>query len=307
MSTSTPFIPDELPALYKASNIASLDAQTNALWLLRAELFFMIIAAIATSISIDDATMKKIAAGIAAGAMIFSLASTLTAKLWKQDKKWYTGRALAESVKSLSWRFMTGSDPYSLDIAPQEAEKHFSRCLLDMMKQIRDTPPFSIDNHGDEKQITEMMRIIRHLPLQDRLSVYLEYRIRDQRKWYSDKARSNMKASNTSLVVIIAVQIIAIASAIFLIYKPSFPINLSSILITVATAFIAWLQMKRHQELFQSYSIAAHELGFVEEQAEYISSETDFSNFVSDAENAISREHTLWTARRDVFTYSRQG
>ena len=33
--------------------------------------------------------------------------------------------------------------------------------------------------------------------------------------------------------------------------------------------------------------------------ADVLVGEQEFSDFVSDAENAISREHTLWIARRD--------
>lgn len=81
--------------------------------------------------------------------------------------------------------------------------------------------------------------------------------------------------------------------------NPLSPIKLTGLLTTIASSFIAWLQVKQHQELSQSYSIAAQELGLILEQGQHIHTEEDFCAFVSDSENAISREHTLWVARRD--------
>lgn len=48
-----------------------------------------------------------------------------------------------------------------------------------------------------------------------------------------------------------------------------------------------------------SYGLASQELGMIAEQVEYISDPEELSAFILDAENAISREHTLWIARRD--------
>lgn len=57
--------------------------------------------------------------------------------------------------------------------------------------------------------------------------------------------------------------------------------------------------MRQHEELAQSYAVAALELGFIEEQVGRVSDDKGLSAFVADAESAISREHTLWIARRD--------
>ncbi len=181
MEKTISFNNEDLPALHNAANTASLDAQSNCLWLFRAELSFIIIASVSTSLSIDCFDYKKLLAGITAGAIVLSLGATVSSRLWKQDKKWYSGRALAESVKSLSWRFMTGSEPYLSNLKDQEAESHFLKSLLDMLEQVRDVDTFSVENYGKEKQITDKMRTIRHMPLQDRLAVYVENRICDQR------------------------------------------------------------------------------------------------------------------------------
>ena len=60
------------------------------------------------------------------------------------------------------------------------------------------------------------------------------------------------------------------------------------------------MQAKRYSELAASYALTAHEISLIREQALNPSTEEEFSKFVSDAENAFSREHTQWSARRDI-------
>ncbi|MBD3696924.1 SLATT domain-containing protein [Klebsiella pneumoniae] len=71
-----------------------------------------------------------------------------------------------------------------------------------------------------------------------------------------------------------------------------------SILTTIASSLVGWIQVKRYSELSASYILTAHEIGVIKEQASYVSSESDFSSFIRDAETAFSREHTQWIARR---------
>jgi len=46
--------------------------------------------------------------------------------------------------------------------------------------------------------------------------------------------------------------------------------------------------------------LTAYEIGFIREQISNVSTDKELSDFVKDAENAFSREHTQWAARRDV-------
>jgi hypothetical protein len=90
-----------------------------------------------------------------------------------------------------------------------------------------------------------------------------------------------------------------LAAAILLVGRPESKIKLTGLFTSLASALIAWLQLNQHKELAQSYCVTELDLGLVQEQAQYVKSDRDLSDFVGDAENAISREHTLWTARRD--------
>ena len=70
------------------------------------------------------------------------------------------------------------------------------------------------------------------------------------------------------------------------------------ILAAAAAAVLAWLQIKQHATLAQSYSHAAYELSTIGALIDSVQSEAEWGRFVNDAENAISREHTAWRARR---------
>ena len=64
-------------------------------------------------------------------------------------------------------------------------------------------------------------------------------------------------------------------------------------------ALIARLQVRQHDELSQTYSVAALDLGFIEEQGAAITTEKDLSSLLADAENTVSREHSLWITRHN--------
>ena len=56
----------------------------------------------------------------------------------------------------------------------------------------------------------------------------------------------------------------ALISAILMSVLADWPINLTGAFSAVAAASMAWLQMKRYQDLAQAYALAAHELGLIE-------------------------------------------
>jgi hypothetical protein len=68
----------------------------------------------------------------------------------------------------------------------------------------------------------------------------------------------------------------------------------------IVTAITAWLQTKQHRTLATAYAVAALELASVRSQISHQTTEADWARFVSDAEEAFSREHTLWKASRGL-------
>jgi len=146
--------------------------------------------------------------------------------------------------------------------------------------------------------ITNKMLELRAMSFTDRKSYYIAKRIEDQKEWYSSKAEHNRGKYNLWFYIIIASQIIALISTVFLITCPENNWNFVGLFTTIASSSISWLQLKQHQELKQAYTTASQELNFIVSLSEKVATEDELSKFILDSENAISREHTVWIAQR---------
>jgi SMODS and SLOG-associating 2TM effector domain 1 len=81
--------------------------------------------------------------------------------------------------------------------------------------------------------------------------------------------------------------------------RPAIPYFPVEVIAVAASSVIGWMQLKRFDELASAYGLTAHEIGIIKTRFESVNDAATLSRFVSDAENAFSREHTQWAARRD--------
>ena len=194
---------------------------------------------------------------------------------------------------------MTCTEPYFNTLPEREVDLQFASDLRKVLEE-RKYLSYSLDNaDATGEEISEKMRQVRKSLVEERKNIYFTERLEDQKKWYSGKANYNKGAKDKWFFAIALSQIIAFLFIICFIYWPKFVPNLTPFFAALASSFIAWLQVKQHQELAQSYNLASHELGFILTQERHVRTDEDLSNFILDSENAISREHTLWIARRD--------
>jgi hypothetical protein len=216
----------------------------------------------------------------------------------KFEKGWYEGRAVAESIKTLCWKFVTGARPFSIDIDETEAQNLLIESFKKVIGHRKDFFTLIGSDFAENEQLPIELLNIRKLSKEQRIGIYKTQRLEKQKKWYTDKTTENKKWTKISFAIIIVAQVLAVISLVLKI-KFEFEISVAPILVTVSTAFIAWLQLRRYQELSQSYLITATELSLIKSKINQVESESEFSEFVDDSETAISREHTLWLARRD--------
>ncbi len=148
-------------------------------------------------------------------------------------------------------------------------------------------------------QITQGMLSLRAASLSDRLAVYLRDRVNEQRQWYATRSAVNASKESRLFVLVLSAQAFAACFALLIVAVPAIDVNLGGVLTTGAAGLLVWMQAKQHQELAQAYVVASQELSFALAYEGSVDSEAAFSQFVSDTESAISREHTLWAARRD--------
>jgi len=141
------------------------------------------------------------------------------------------------------------------------------------------------------------MRAMRSLPLESRKEAYATGRIQDQQRWYFNKARWNRQRSNRWNAILLAVEA---AGAVGAVVKATtdVPIDVLPVAAAVVAGATAYLQTKQHDTLASAYTVAYLELASVADLVDAITDEVEWAGFVDEAENAISREHTMWRARR---------
>ncbi len=289
----------DFPALQQSADGASRKAQSLYLNLFRFSLGLMLCGAITSTVASACPDVRHGASALGAILLAAGLGLTLTINFYAPEKTWFAGRAIAESVKTISWRYMAGADPFSLI---DETKIVDGRFLAELQAILKERKKLAWDLGGEIAelpQITPMMREIRGSNLEIRKKTYADERIQDQRKWYADNAHKNGRAYRTWFFGVVGAQLAALAWAIG-IATNELTLNLTGIFSAIAAAVVAWSQVKRYQELAQAYGLAAHELGIIQVKLKHVQSEQEFTSFVSDAENAISREHTMWIARRDT-------
>jgi hypothetical protein len=286
------------PSVYYAADSASVKAQRRYLLIAGLDLSFMILGAILTVYGFKSDTNKLYiysASGLFLG---MSLMLTIILKSKSYEQIWYQGRALAESVKTLTWRFATCSELFEVNLPINKAIQVFTGRLKELTEEFKELSRVLDAKILSQPIISDSITSYRNLPTTERRNLYIKERISNQKKWYSTKAGVNLKRYNQWFWVIIVSQFISLIGIVVLIKNPSIDWNIVGLFTTISASALSWLQLKQHQELKQAYTIAAQELNFIETSANNILTDEDLSKFVLDSENAISREHTLWLAQK---------
>ncbi len=288
----------DFPSLYQASDAASNSSQKNYLRVIIGDLICMIAGAVLAVYSFNSELGNTIIYCFSGLFLLISLILTIILKTKSFENFWYDGRALAESVKTLTWRFVCCSELFEITLSPKDADERFVTRINDLSKEFKDLCEVLNSDMLTRPIITERMRQIRSLPLNDRKKLYIKERIQDQKDWYSKKATYNNKKYNIWFVIVVVCQFLSLVGIVLLIKNPMLSWNAVGLFTTVSAAALSWTQTKQYQELNRAYTTAVQELNSIEALAQSISSEDQLSRFILDSENAISREHTLWLAQR---------
>ena len=298
-SSISPIEKKYLPSLYQSADQASIEIRRRyfcfRLWHLGFLILGSIVAVIGTTIPETFLAWFQISIAIilAIGVLI-----NIIPRVRKYDEIWFECRAIAESTKTAAWRYMMKASPFEKD---NTVEEMFTSKVSEIRKGRSSVLRTLVRYQNPETQlITQFMKEMRQKDIEDRKSKYLSSRLLEQKNWYWKKSYSNSTMESRLFYIVMALQFFAIISAIIQCVLSGWSINVVPILMTLTAAFIAWNQMKRHSELAQSYALIAQELEELETGFPSLIQESDFSKIVNDVEYAISREHTMWCARRDI-------
>lgn len=282
----------KFPALYDGADTASGKAQTDYLRLVSLEYLLLFLAAVLLMGPTTDVRFLIVYALV----FVVSMAIMLVRTLGKPDRDWYRSRAIAESIKTSTWRYAMCAHPF--DGATPAARTKFTGFLTAILASSAQIGHRMAGLNAGGQQFTPEMESARNLSLEQRKAMYLSDRIQDQRSWYSGKAQFNRRRMYLWIGVCVAVYLLATLSVLSKLAYPNWQLPTEP-LIVIASSIIGWMQIKKFSELSSAYTLTAHEIGIIESRAGEADTEDKFSDFVNEAELAFSREHTQWVARQE--------
>ncbi|WP_312900713.1 DUF4231 domain-containing protein [Chryseobacterium taichungense] len=290
----------DYPNYFIAGDSVSRRAQECYIKLIGIDLLLMIFSA-ALSVYNYQSEESKTIVYVISGLMLFGAFSiSIILRVRKYEDYWYMGRALAESCKTLTWRYTMFSEDFGKNIPAQEAEKRFKDKINMVKDQFHDLNNVINTKEINLPFITDEMKGIRALSLDKRIEYYLKHRIQNQIDWYSSNAENNKNHYEIWFAVVIVLQFLALISIVFLIKYPLSNYNLVGLFSTISASGLSWLQVKKYQENKEAYTMANAELNLIKAEAEYLKTDDEFSKYVLDSENAMSREHTMWLAQKRI-------
>lgn len=290
----------DYPTLYQASDTASLKQQKHHLRAVKLESTFVILAAISSGFFLISKTENQLCALMTAISLGGALVSRLLMKFKNWERDWFGTRAIAESLKTITWRYIMRVSPYQNGIPANELIKKFTSEIDIVFKTLPDIAA-TVSPECTERPIqgiSARMMEIRGLPTQERKNIYITARVSDQRGWYARKTAENKWKADFWICIILLSEFAGMGIAIYLISNHTRYFNPLGLATTLTAVFCAWAQTKRYQELAQAYGLATTDLVKSEALGNCIQNDAELEKYVEETEDAISREHTMWAAKR---------
>ncbi|WUD73105.1 DUF4231 domain-containing protein [Streptomyces sp. NBC_00510] len=289
-----------LPDLFRSADRASLRGQWQTVRLSRQQLGLLTVASVFSSF---DVTAGRLHWASWLAAVLFAYAAWTTWVIHRQNPQalWYEGRALAESMKTLAWKYSVRADPFTPPGDERDPDALYRLQLGDVLHTFRRSR--ALPSHVDSG-ITPAMRRLRDAPLRVRHDVYLRERIRVQHEWYTMKAvRCEVNGRRAGRLAMA----FPLLGVLFLVLRAGgwSPFDTLGFVSAITASVAAWAQLRQYSPLAAAYRVAADELELIRVQLASLDlddphAEHLWSQLTRDAEDAVSREHTTWQARREM-------
>ncbi|GAA0944660.1 DUF4231 domain-containing protein [Kribbella koreensis] len=288
----------DLPSLFAAADRTSLSGQQRytgaVIWR-----SWLAVAAAASGIAAWRVGSQRVDV-LAIITMVILLALLLVEVYLRSSKPngaWYDGRAVAESVKSLTWRYAVRASPF--EELSDAQDKRFLNALEQLLKDVKLASPISA---GTQSTISESVRTLRHSHAEVRKAVYVRDRIDDQREWYARKAAFNQKRASAWGIGLLVVEGMGIVAA-FLKVIGVIDFDLAGVVAALIGVGATRLSLRQYSTNGRAYFFASEELSIARARLDSVdctqpNADETWGAEAADAEEAISREHTMWRASR---------
>lgn len=282
---------DDLPGVWRDADRSSLKAQKLTLRLTRAKVGGSVFAALGGALS-WQAGQVDLAAVIILSGFIIALVAEVVAWVDIPERRWYQSRAVAESAKTLAWRYSVGADPFPAEMPRADAEDVLRSRLSRITHELSEAVVFE----ESDIVVTERMDELRRASFEARRSAYIDGRTVNQKDWYAAKANFNSSRALRWRIVLVLAEFGAVMLALGKLFG-GWQVDFAGVLAAFIAAGAAWVAVKQFSPLASAYSVATAELGIQASRLRAIE-EDRWPLVVADAEEAISREHTTWLASR---------
>ena len=202
------------------------------------------------------------------------------------------GRALAESTKTLAWRYAVGGAPFPADLPLGEAQIRF---LARLRELLRDAPATSLTPMGSAA-VTDAMNDLRGRDFAARKQAYIRHRVEDQLQWYTAKAQGNVVRARRWRLLLIAVEGLGLTAAVLRL-TDVLHFDLAGVARGHSGCRLGVVRGPAVRDAGPRLHLRRHRAERRPRPAEP-DHDASWAQEVSDAEEAISREHTMWRASR---------
>lgn len=281
----------DLPGFHRDAERVAARGQKLTLRYSRARAVGAVVAAIGGALSWSMGAVDAAAAVIASGFLV-ALAAELISWNRQPEQDWYSGRALAESAKTLAWRYAVQADPFPASMGVREAHG----LMRDRLREVHQQVAGEVLVSSPSLVVTARMDELRAAAFEERREAYRRGRTEDQLTWYSRKAEANRRAATGWRAGLVVAELLAVVLASLRVFG-GWDVDFAGVLGAVIAASAGWLALKQHSTLATAYTTTAVELGLQLDRLAEVT-EPEWSAFIADAEEAISREHILWLASR---------
>ncbi|HEY3317652.1 MAG TPA: DUF4231 domain-containing protein [Coriobacteriia bacterium] len=210
------------------------------------------------------------------------------------DNLWFDARAVAESLKTMTWRYMMHGRPYESGLTKKDADDRFFSEIAEVLDEQADVAN-RLKCPENAPEITDKMREVRGMPWEERLHIYVQDRVRDQKQYYGRRSNEHRRSAQQWSAIVFALQVVAIVAAVWTVARGG--TDLSGLAVAWAGFGMTWTQTNQYSTLAHSYGMTAQEFALIESKMQLVESNASLVRHVEEAELAASREHTMWVAR----------
>jgi len=204
----------------------------------------------------------------------------------KNYNRWISSRAVAEAVKSLSWKFAMKVSPFNgLDSDDEKLLKEKINEVLQEKNGYKECIKDALE--PNDKYIPQEMMECRKKNFSDRFLEYNKNRVADQKEWYKNSAEENKKKDGIFKGILIVLMIIMFAFTV--IHNSLFPL---ATVVSMIFNLLLWMQIKKYSELNKLYAYTTHSLS--KEYKGCVSSSNELAEYVQCMEDEFMKEHSQW-------------